>query len=246
MLEELSLTLPRFRQYEETLLVDKNFENALLDVYTEIICFYARSIHFFRSHPHLPLRRTAWKDFQGDFERTVKRVKRMSAAVEREADFARMKVDDIKYGEVLQLLRSLKESKMTDDSIVQCYHIPPSSIISPRFCGRQTELQAVRQALDPGESVDILKSYAVYGMGGVGKTLLALRYAQVSKRTFDIILWIAAGNTMSMEQSFKDVAQALGLIQPKNDPADALSATLRDKKWLAASGMLFEETTPSI
>jgi NB-ARC domain len=241
MLEELSLTLPRFRQYEETLPIDKNFENALLDVYTEIICFYARSIHFFRSHPHLPLCRTAWKDFQGDFERTVKLDKRMSAAVEKEADFARMKVDDYKYGEVLKLLRSLKDSKMTDDSIVKCYHIPPSSITSPRFFRRQADLQAVRQALDPSESVDILKSYAVYGMGGVGKTQLALHYAQASKRTFDSVLWIAAGNLMSMEQSFEDVAQAPGLVQTKNDPADALPATLRVKNWLAASGMFFEE-----
>jgi NB-ARC domain len=246
MLEELSLALPRFRQYEETLPIDKNFENALLDVYTEIICFYARSIYFFRSHPHLPLRRTAWKNFQGDFERTVKRLKRMSAAVEKEADFARMKVDDYKYGEVLQLLKNLKDNKITDDSAVQCYHIPLSSSTSSRFYGRQDDLQAVRQALDPSESVDILRSYAVYGMGGVGKTQLALHYAQASKKAFDTILWIAAENTMSMEQSFKDVAQALGLIQTKNDPADALGATLRVKNWLADSRMSFEEKIPVI
>lgn len=49
VLEELSLTLPRFRYYEKTLPIDDNFENALVDVYTEVICFYARTIHFYRA-----------------------------------------------------------------------------------------------------------------------------------------------------------------------------------------------------
>jgi hypothetical protein len=53
MFEELSMTLPRFRIYEQTLPMDKALETALLDVYTEIICFYARTIHFFqKTNPH--------------------------------------------------------------------------------------------------------------------------------------------------------------------------------------------------
>ena len=44
MLEELSLTLPRFRGYEQNLPMDKALETSLLNVYTEVICFYARAI----------------------------------------------------------------------------------------------------------------------------------------------------------------------------------------------------------
>lgn len=49
MLEELSLTLPRFRAYEQTIPMNNDLETSLLAVYTEVICFYARTIHFFRS-----------------------------------------------------------------------------------------------------------------------------------------------------------------------------------------------------
>jgi hypothetical protein len=52
MLEELSLTLPRFRTYERTLPMSQELEDSLLAVYTEVICFYARAIHFFRGHKH--------------------------------------------------------------------------------------------------------------------------------------------------------------------------------------------------
>ena len=60
MLEELSLILPRFRYYEKSLPMDDAFETALVDVYTEVICFYARTIHFYRTNPHGLLRRNAW------------------------------------------------------------------------------------------------------------------------------------------------------------------------------------------
>lgn len=56
VLEELCLTLPRSKYYERTLPLDEAFEGALVDVYTEAICFYARTIHFYRINPHGVLR----------------------------------------------------------------------------------------------------------------------------------------------------------------------------------------------
>lgn len=55
MLEELSMSLPRFRAYENTLPMDDALESALLSAYTEMTCFCARTINFFRSHPHCEL-----------------------------------------------------------------------------------------------------------------------------------------------------------------------------------------------
>ena len=52
MLDEMSLSLPRFRSYEETLPMNEALESVLVDVYTEMICFCARTINFFRKNPH--------------------------------------------------------------------------------------------------------------------------------------------------------------------------------------------------
>lgn len=52
MLEELSLTLPRLKLYEKSVSMDSEMETSLLQVYQEVICFYARAIHFFRRHKH--------------------------------------------------------------------------------------------------------------------------------------------------------------------------------------------------
>lgn len=52
MLEEVSLSLPRFRTYENTLPMNEALETSLLAAYTEMTCFCARTINFFRRNPH--------------------------------------------------------------------------------------------------------------------------------------------------------------------------------------------------
>jgi len=55
MLQELSQLLPRFHSYEQTLPMTEGLESALMEVYTEMICFCARTINFFHSYPHRQL-----------------------------------------------------------------------------------------------------------------------------------------------------------------------------------------------
>lgn len=55
MLEELSMSLPRFKAYENTLPMNEAFETALLAAYSEMTCFCARTINFFRKNPHCKL-----------------------------------------------------------------------------------------------------------------------------------------------------------------------------------------------
>lgn len=231
MLEELSLTLPRFRTYEQTLPMESAFEVALLDVYTEVICFYARSIRFFRSHPNIPLLRNAWEEFHGDFSRTLRRIKRFSSTVEGEADLARMRVDKEKYHEVLELMKDLKKPniKEEEDCIYQHYLIPHD--VSPRFLGREQALQAVWNSLNPNENIDSLKTFALYSMGGVGKTQIALRYANQSRKQYDAIFWVSADNTISMARSFRNIAENLGLVTSNEEMQDSVSAMLKVKAW---------------
>lgn len=230
MIEELSLTLPRFKIYESTLPVDKALETALLDVYTEVICFYARAIHFFRTHPHTLLRRGAWEGFRTDFGRTVRRIKRMSSKVESEADLARMRMDEAKYKEVLNLMEGLKKSKIHDKETVRYYHIPFQ--LNSRFWGREQALQAINEVLNPQKNLDSLKAFALHGMGGVGKTQVALQYANRNRQQYTAILWVAADNTISMGQSFREIAQGLGLVKSEDEIKDAVAAILKVKTWL--------------
>ena len=245
MLEELSLTLPRFKNYEKTLPMDRAFETALIDVYTEVICFYARVIHFFRAHPHNLLRRGAWEDFRGDFGRTVRRIKRMSSTIEKEADLARLRIDDVKYKEVLDLMESLKKTKVRDDEdAVRCYHVP--STLNPRFWGRKQAFTAIKEALDPERSNGSLKAFALYGMGGAGKTQIALQYANSSRDTYSAILWVSAESTISMGQSFRGIAQGLGIVKSDDEIQDAVAAILKVKNWLTETRKFYVQPLKAV
>lgn len=236
MLEELSLPLPRFKAYETILPLDGGLETALLDVYAEVMCFYARAIHFFRSHPHVLLRRGAWNEFRTDFSHTIRRIKKLSSIVENEADLARMRIQDVKYQEVLEVMEHLKKSKIQEEEDIRCYRLP--SELNSRFCGREDVLQAIEAALDPSVTTTCLKSLTLHGMGGVGKTQIALQYANKSHDRFNVILWVAAESSLSIGQSFLGIARDLGLIKNDEEIQDPAAAILRVKSWLATSRKL--------
>ncbi|KAI1654070.1 hypothetical protein F4813DRAFT_399435, partial [Daldinia decipiens] len=211
ILEELSLTLPRFRVYEDTLPMSRQLETALIDVYTEVICFYARTIHFFRDHPHVLLRRNAWEKFHTDFSRTTMRIKRISSIVESEADLARMRLDEHKYKEVIELMDNF--TIKSDE-------------------GRSTLLSTLHNALNPGQAPSSTKSVALFGMGGVGKTQVALEYAHQNVGIYDVILWVRADNIITLGQSFRDIALGLQLYQDSDKIKDSAAAIWKVKNWL--------------
>lgn len=49
MIEELALTIPHLESCKITVSMTTDMETALLSLYQEFICFYARTIRFFRN-----------------------------------------------------------------------------------------------------------------------------------------------------------------------------------------------------
>ena len=235
VLEELSLTLPRFRYYEKSLPMDDTFETALVDVYTEVICFYARTIHFYRRNPHGLLQRNAWVEFQGDFGKTIQRIKRLSSAVEAEAEAARMRLDRSGYAEVLDIMKSLKKSKLSAP-VKSCYCVPYTA--NPRFWGREEVLERIQKALNPAGGQQGLRTYALWGLGGVGKTQIAIHYASRSRDQYEAVLWVSANNTVQLFQSFRGIAVRLGLVKSEQESEDITSAMMKVKQWLSETSKL--------
>ncbi|KAI0157224.1 hypothetical protein GGR57DRAFT_461278 [Xylariaceae sp. FL1272] len=233
MLEELSLTLPRFRSYEDTLPMNRQLEAALVDVYTEVICFYARTIHFFRDHPHVLLQRNAWEKFRTDFSRTNMRIKRVSSIVESEADLARMRLEEHKYKEVIELMDNLSTKQSEDDFRTKYRHIP--LLQNSKFSGRYEYLAQIKKGLGTAGNTSGPRSVALFGMGGVGKTQVALHFAHQSVDRYDVVLWIAADSAISIGQSFREVAKGLNLYETPEEAQDSAAAIWKVKNWLSST-----------
>lgn len=175
------------------------------------------------------LQRKTWPEINGDFNQTMKRLKRLSQAVDSEAEAARMRIEGERNAEILAVMHSLQASKITHQ-VLPCYCIP--SGIAGRFYGRQDALDHLRATLQPEQTSQNIRSIALYGMGGVGKTQIALRYATEYRDFYDAILWISADSSIKMGQSALEVAHRLQLIPDTQQAQDSVAAISRLKIWL--------------
>jgi hypothetical protein len=84
------------------------------------------------------------------------------------------------------------------------------------FYGRKNELCEIREALDPSRHGR--KSLMLYGIGGVGKTQLALQHIQQDGHRYSAILWVNASTTDHARMSFGEAATTILSSWPRELP----------------------------
>lgn len=213
-------------------------------MYCEIICFYARAMHFLRTNPHLVLRKNAWQTFRNDFSRTIMRIKRISSSVESEADLARMRKDESQYKEVLELLGAMKMTSTDCVKQIRYNNIPFGT--NTKFSGREDVLGTISESLASESATTSLRSVALFGMGGVGKTQIALQYAHRNLDAFEVVLWIAADSAITIGQSCRTIADHLGLLGSDDEVKDAAAAIYKLKGWLNSTSLSPHSTSYSL
>lgn len=111
----------------------------------------------------------------------------------------------------------------------------PCSVLSVarnrHFFGREKTLSEIDQYLQPKKSRDGLRSMAIYGLGGVGKTQIALEYAYSKQAELDAVLWVPAENTLALQQGFTKIAVD-GLKLPNANPQSHQENMLHVVAWL--------------
>lgn len=144
-----------------------------------------------------------------------------------------MRRDNQKYREVLELMSNLRvrtpayEKKKKKEK--KYYYLPFNE--NPRFWGREDILSQIQSSLEV-EGKATLRSFALHGMGGVGKTQIALRYANNSRTQYDAIFWLAADNLVTIGQSYQEISKCLRLTKADMQTDDN-AVMLGVKEWLA-------------
>ncbi|KAJ6260258.1 LOW QUALITY PROTEIN: hypothetical protein Dda_4482 [Drechslerella dactyloides] len=246
MLHDLSLGLPKSRSYKETVPMDKDIEAALVDVYAELLCFCGRAVKFFRGNPHKALVSFSWKTLSSDFDSTLQRLRSLSKIADKEAEAARLRLDlqKLQKKEMTNAMLNLQTgeasastdstSRQSQNSKFPLYVIPNG--INETFCGRADVLEALRQILDPIKA-SWNRRALLYGLGGVGKTKVALEYTNRFKDQYDAIFWITADAPEKMSEAFLQVSRRLGLTAATEgeeafEDIDATNAKSKVKEWL--------------
>ncbi|KAL8823250.1 MAG: hypothetical protein Q9191_006031 [Dirinaria sp. TL-2023a] len=88
--------------------------------------------------------------------------------------------------------------------MTQCCVLPAAR--NGQFFGRENTLAVIDDVLQPGKELAAIRSLAIYGPPGVGKTQTALEYAYRKQAELDAILWLSADNTLALQQGFTEIA----------------------------------------
>jgi hypothetical protein len=108
---------------------------------------------------------------------------------------------------------------------------------NPNFTGRADLLDQLHQRLSPGQAAAVIQvqAQALHGLGGVGKTQLALEYAHRHKGDYDLIWWVAAEPPAAIPGQLAALARRLGLPEAAEhaETVQALWDALRQRdRWL--------------
>jgi hypothetical protein len=101
------------------------------------------------------------------------------------------------------------------------WNIPPRS---PAFTGRDSMLLALRDQLREGGPVVVL---TLHGMGGVGKTSLAVEYAHRFAGNYDVSWWISAEQAGLIGDQLAALGLAAGWVAAASDTPTSAREVLR-------------------
>ncbi len=135
------------------------------------------------------------------------------------ADFTRSEKQDVQLERVVKAVRGQLNLRELGPMLSQLpspeaapFHVPFPH--NPDFVGRDMELATLHEMLQQGQSPLGIRPMVLVGLGGIGKTQLAVAYAHAQRAAYPSgVFWLNAANPLLLE--FADLAEKLKLTKRK-------------------------------
>ncbi len=105
---------------------------------------------------------------------------------------------------------------------------------NPFFTGREELLAQLTVALKTKPATALTQPQAISGLGGIGKTQIAIEYAYRAQTDYQAVFWVRADTRENVIADFVTIAGLLEL--PEKDAQDQLIAVQAVKRWLSTHG----------
>ncbi|QBZ58416.1 hypothetical protein PoMZ_03368, partial [Pyricularia oryzae] len=217
MLGELQRTLSRSQKYERELPMTDALEKA-----------FTRCVQ--RNHC---VAKSCLAIFQSEICSNDKKFEKFSRRIDEVADMIRLS----RESRTAETVAIIQNTKSKDPSV----RLPCHSILhglNLRFFGRESQMGILKETLGPEKNRQEMRAISIYGIGGVGKTQLALQYANTSLGIYDLIAWVPAESQIRLVQALSAFTTKLGLAE-EHDQMGNSQVVQRLKDWLNTCGKNF-------
>ncbi len=145
------------------------------------------------------------------------------------------------FGKSLQELSLIPESSEEHNEPASTFSGTPDSIPplptwnvpyrrNPFFTGREEILAHLYTALRSSKAAALTQTHAISGLGGIGKTQIAVEYAYRYRNHYQAIFWINASTRDALNADFVMLAALLGLPEQYEQDQDIVTRAV--KRWL--------------
>lgn len=126
-----------------------------------------------------------------------------------------------------QAVSTSTQSNPPTSPITHLWHVPYPR--NPFFTGRQELLETLREELHQEHATALTQSWAISGLGGIGKTQIALEYVYQYRHAYTSIFWT---NAASEESLLADMIHIADLLQlPEREEHHQKKLLTAVKRW---------------
>jgi tetratricopeptide (TPR) repeat protein len=100
---------------------------------------------------------------------------------------------------------------------------------NPNFTGREELLRDLYDSLLSGHPAAVTQ--AISGLGGVGKTQLAIEYTYRNAENYSLVWWVRAEDPITLVSDYSELGQRIGLRTNRDEDKGLIAAAVRD--WLS-------------
>ncbi|KAK2601555.1 hypothetical protein QQS21_004873 [Conoideocrella luteorostrata] len=178
---------------------------AAIDIFVEVITFECATIHFLRFTTEFErTNENSWDRYHAAYQSATDNIEEVLQRSEKYARFS-SHVDELQR---LQILLSLNANS-GDKANLPCSNLPVAR--SSRFYDRENIIDQIHTHFNSTVDGRDIRSLALHGLGGVGKSYVALKYAHTMSSEYSAVLWIHGETAASLAQSFSEIASRLKL-----------------------------------